>query len=139
MHKQNMMAEPVDSDWNWLYRVGGLSALALGISYIVIIALYVPVGAPPRGAEARLIYLAENPTLWWTILALSVLTDFLFVPFTLALYLALKGIDKNVMLMAAACVGLFIVLDLAITWTNYASLITLSGNYATATTDTERA
>jgi len=97
------------------------------------------VGAPPSGAEARLTYLAGNTTVWWAILGLSVLTDFLFVPVALSLYLALKGINRNVMLVATACVGLFIVLDLAITWTNYASLITLSGNYAAATNDAQRA
>ena len=41
------------------------------------------------------------------------------------------------MLLATACVGLFTVLDLAITWTNYASLITLSGNYAAAANDAQ--
>jgi hypothetical protein len=34
------------------------------------------------------------------------------------------------MLVATACVGLFIVLDLVVTWTNYAALITLSGKGA---------
>ena len=139
MRAQNMMAAPVELDWKWLYRVGGISAFALGFSYIIIIMLYLPVGAPPSEAEARLLYLAENTTLWWMILALSVLTDFLFVPVTVALYLALKEINRNMMLMAVVCVGLFILLDLAITWTNYASLIMLSSNYATATNDAERA
>src|SRR6266496_6299294 len=130
MSVQKMMVNAVNPDGKWLYRMGGISALVLGITYIVIIALYVPVGAPPSGAEARLTYLAGNTTLWWAILGFSVLTDLLFVPVALSLYLALKGINRNVMLLATACVGLFIVLDLAITWTNYAALITLSGNYA---------
>jgi hypothetical protein len=128
----------VDPDGKWLYRVGGISALALVIGYIIIIALYIPVGAPPSGAEARLTYLAGNTTVWWAILGLSVLTDMLFVPVVLALYLALKGINKNTMLLASAFVILFVILDLAVTWTNYASLITLSGNYAAATNDAQR-
>jgi hypothetical protein len=76
---------------------------------------------------------------WWTILGLSVLTDFLFVPVALSLYLALKRINRNAMLLATACVGLFVVLDLAVTWTSYASLIALSGKYAAATNDAQRA
>src|SRR5258708_7234656 len=123
MSVQKMMVNAVDPDGKWLYRVGGISALLLGIAYIIIIALYIPVGVPPSGAEARLMYLARNTTVWWAILGLSVLTDFLFVPVALSLYLALKGISRDAMLLATACVGLFIVLDLAITWTNYASLI----------------
>ena len=43
------------------------------------------------------------------------------------------------MLLATACVGLFVVLHLAVTWTSYASLITLSGTYAAATNDVQRA
>jgi len=139
MSVQKMVVNAVDPDGKWLYRVGGISALVLGIAYIIIIALYVPMGAPPSGAEARLTYLVGNTTVWWAILGLSVLTDFLFVPVALSLYLALKGINRNAMLVATACLGLFIVLDLAVTWTNYASLITLSGYYAAATNDAQRA
>jgi hypothetical protein len=43
------------------------------------------------------------------------------------------------MMVATSCVVLFVVLDLAVTWINYASLITLSGNYAAATDDAQRA
>ena len=139
MSVQKMMFNAVDPDGKWLYRVGGISALILGVAYIIIIVLYVPVGAPPSGAEAWLTYLAGNTKVWWAILGLSVLTDFLFVPVTLSLYLALKGINRNVMLLATVCVGLFVIIDLAVTWTNYASLITLSGNYAAATNDAQRA
>ena len=87
----------------------------------------------------RLQYLAQNTTVWWAILGLSVLTDLLFVPVALSLYLALKGVNRNAMLVATAFVGLFIVLDLAVTWPNYASLITLSSNYAAATNEAQRA
>lgn len=139
MSVRKMMVNGVDPDGKWLYRVGGISALILGIGYIIIIALYVPIGAPPSGAEARLTYLAENTTAWWAILGLSVLTDFLFVPVALSLYLALKGINRNAMLVATAFVGLFVVLDLPLTWTNYDALITLSASYAAATSDAQRA
>ena len=139
MSVQKMTVNAIDSDGRWLYRVGGISALALGIAYIIIIGLYVPIGAPPSEVEAKLTYVASNTTAWWAILGLSVLTDFLFVPVGLSLYLALKGISRNVMLVATACVGLFIVLDLALTWPPYAALITLSGNYAATTNDAYRA
>lgn len=133
------MAITFDPDGKWLYRVGGISALILSIGYIIIIALYVPMGAPPSGVEARLMYLAGNMTAWWAILGLSVLTDFLFIPVALALYLALKGINRDAMLMATACVVLFVVLDLPLTWTNYDALITLSGRYTAAESDAQRA
>lgn len=139
MSAQKMMVHTVDPNGKWFYRVGGISALVLGLAYIITIPLYAHVGAPPSGGEAWLKYLAGKTTVWWAILGLSVLTDLLFVPVALALYLALKGVNRNAMLVATAFVGLFIVLDLAVTWPNYASLITLSGHYAAATNDAGRA
>jgi hypothetical protein len=128
-----------DQDERWLYRVGGVSALLLGLGYIVTIPLYVYAGAPPHGAEAWLTYLAGKTTEWWAILALSVLTDLLFIPLALALYLALKGVNRSMTLLATTFVGLFVVLDLAVTCSNYAALITLGERYAVATTDAQRA
>jgi hypothetical protein len=130
----------VDPDGRWLYRVGGISALLLGAAYIIIFPLYAHVGAPPGGSDGEtwLKYLTGRTTVWWAILGLSVLTDFLFVPVALALYLALKGIHRNAMLVATAFVGLFVVLDLAITWSHYASLLTLAGNYTAAANDLQR-
>ena len=130
-----MMINAAEPDARWSYRAGSISALILVIGYSVIIALYVRVGAPPSGVEARLGYLARNTTIWWAIIGLSVLTDLLFVPVALALYATLRSVNRNVMLLATACVGLFIGLDLAITWTNYAALVTLSSEYAKAASE----
>jgi Domain of unknown function (DUF4386) len=139
MSAEKMSVNAVDPDGKWLYRAGGISALVLGLAYIITIPLYVYAGALPSGGEARLQYLSGKTTVWWAILGLSVLTDVLFVPVALALYLALKGVNRDAMLVATAFVGLFVALDLAVTWANYASLITLSGNYAAATDGAQRA
>jgi hypothetical protein len=138
MSAEKMMVNAVDPDGKWLYRAGGISALLLGLGYLAIIPLYATVGAPPSDGEAWLKYLVGKTTVWWAILGLSVLTDLLFVPVAVALYLALKGVNRNAMLLATALVGLFVVLDLAVTWSNFASLITLTGKYAAATSDAER-
>ena len=141
MSVQNMMVNAVDADEKSLYRVGGISAFVLGVGYFIIIALYIPAGAPPPESdiEARLIYLAEHSTAWWGILSLSVLTDLLYIPITFALYFALKGINRSMMLLATACILLFVVLELGITWINYAVLLNLSGSYAAAANDAQRA
>src|SRR5262249_46486552 len=111
------MTVAVDPEGKWLYRVGGISALVLGVTYIVIFPLYAHVGAPPSGdGETWLKYLAGRTTVWWAILGLSVLSDLLFVPVGLSLYLALRGVNRNAMLLATAFVELFVVLDLAVTW-----------------------
>lgn len=123
----------------WLYRLGGISALTLGIAYIIIIPLFAHVGAPPTGGEVWLKYLQGKTTVWWTILSLCVLADFLYIPVALALYFALERVNRSAMLLASAFVGLFVALDLAVTWENYAALLTLSGLYAAGTNEVQQA
>jgi len=127
MNAQKLLVHTVDPEGKGLYRVGGISALVLGVAYLIIIPLYASVGAPPTSGEAWLTYLDGKTTVWWAILGFSVLTDVLFVPVAFALYLALQGVNRNAMLVATAFVGVFVVLDLAVTWSNYAALLTLSG------------
>src|SRR5690349_6852806 len=141
MSVQNRMANEVGPDGKWLYRVGAISAFVLGIGYLIIIALYTSAGGPPPGSdvETRLLYLAQHSAAWWGILSLSVLTDFLYIPITFALYLALKSINRSMMLLATACIVLFVVLELGITWMNYAVLLDLSAGYAAAADEAQRA
>jgi len=139
MTAEPMRTDAVDPEWKWLYRVGGISGLVLGMSYIIIFPLYARVGAPPSGGEAWLTYLVGKTTVWWVILWLSVITDLLFVPLAFALYLSLKEINRGAMLIATSFIGLFVTLDLAVTWSNYASLLILGGDYVAAANELQRA
>jgi hypothetical protein len=122
-----------------MYRIGGLAAIAFGLAYLVIFPLYASVGAPPADAVDWLGYAAGKTNAWWAILGLSVLTDFLLVPVALALYIALGRADRNATLLGTAFIGLFVVLDLAVTWPNYAARIDLSEAFLAATSDAQRA
>ncbi|MBV8114288.1 MAG: hypothetical protein JO300_06070 [Silvibacterium sp.] len=140
MRIEETAVDPDALDHKRWFRVGSFAAVALGIGYIIIIALYARVGAPPSsGGEAWFRYLAGKTAIWWAILGLSVFTDLLYLPLALALYLALKRINRNLMLLATAFIGLFVVLDLAVTWTHYASILALYGRYSAATGDAQRA
>jgi Domain of unknown function (DUF4386) len=139
MTAQTFVATAAEPDGTLLYRVGGISALLLGVGYSAIFPVYASVGAPPSGGEAWLEYSAGKTGAWSAILALSVVTDLLFIPIALALYLALRAFNRDAMLLATSFVLLFVVLDLAVTWSNYAALIALGDSYAAATTDAQRA
>jgi len=115
-----------------------MSAIVLSMSYIIITVLYVMGGALPSGGEEWLKHIAKHTLEWKAILGFSVLTDFLFVFVLWSLYWALKEINRNATLAGIGFVGLFVVLDLAVTWPNYSSLISLSTKYAIATNDTQR-
>jgi hypothetical protein len=139
MNERTQLA--ADPDGKWIYRVGGISALVLGIGYLLTIPVVIVYagGFPPPGVEAKLVFFAEHAAEWWAATALMVFTDLLYVPVFLALYQALKGINKYMMVLALACEGLFVALDLAITWTAYSSLAAMGGVYAAATSDAQRA
>jgi hypothetical protein len=122
-----------------LFRWGGLAGIAIGLLYVVIIGLYSAAGVVPSGAEAWLAYLAQHVAIWWGIAGLSVLTDVLFLPLALGLYVALRGESRNIALAGAVLVALFAVLDLAVTWPSYAALIELSGQSGAAPGDAQHA
>ncbi len=139
MSVEKTTVDSADVDQRQWYRVGGIAALILGTAYIIIVPLYAHVGAAPTGGEAWFKYLPGKTTVWWAILGLSVLTDFLFVPVAFGLYLALKEVNRNAMLLGTAFVGLFVVLDLTVTWSHYASMLILYSNYSRSTDDVQRA
>jgi len=56
----------------------------------------------------------------------------------LALYNLLKNVHKGMILVSGALFTLFVVLELAITWSNYAAIIELINRYGLATTEPQR-
>jgi hypothetical protein len=119
-----------------LKRLGGICALLLGLCYLVITGLYIGAGAVPEGVPDRLGYLAVHTGPWWAITGLSVLTDILFLA-VIAAICSIPG-TRTAALAGAGLLGLFAILDLAVTWPNYASLISMSADYAAAA-DADRA
>lgn len=139
MNAQNIKVSAVDPNEKWAYRVGGIAAIILVLGYFLTFPVYASVGFYPTGDEARLVYFAKYATGWWIITGLMVFTDLLILPVFFALYQALKEINRNATLLAIACEGLFIAVDLAVTWTAHSSLLALGSNYAAATSDIQRA
>jgi hypothetical protein len=110
-----------------------------GALYLVGSTFGYYLGSPPGNSETYLQALAGHRALAQFTYWIFALADVLLIPATLGLYLALKGINKSAMLIAAGLVGFFIVLDLGITESNTLALVSLTQNYAAATSDTQRA
>lgn len=55
-----------------------------------------------------------------------------------ALSLALKELGRDAMVLATIFVGLFVVLDLAVTWSHYTSILTLYAQYSAAANAAQR-
>ena len=120
------------------YRWGGIAALLLAIGYVATIPLFAWVGAPPVTGEAWFRYVPGKATAWWVILWLMVVTDLLYLPVAWALWTALRKAGRNLMLATVACLHLFVVLDLAVTWTHHAALLALFQNYSHAVDEAHR-
>ncbi len=122
------------------YRWSGVASLTLALGYLAIIPLFAHVGAPPTGGggEAFFTYLPGKTGTWWWILGLSVFTDLLYIPLALALWMALKSVNHYLMALAAIFIGMFVILDLAVTWGHYASILTLFRSYSQAADDAHR-
>ena len=141
MNAQNVRANSVDPEGKWMYRVAGICAIVLVVGYFLAFPIYGWVGdQPASGVEAQLAYFAEHAAGWWAILFLMVVTDLLLVPIFFGIYMALKHINKGLMLVALAFKAfLFVILDLAVTWMAYSTMIIAGVQYGAAANDAQRA
>jgi hypothetical protein len=141
VNAQNVSANSVDPEGKLLYRVGGIAAIVLVVGYFLTFPLYGWVGNPPaNGVEAQLAYFGEHAAGWWAIAFLMVVTDLLLVPIFFGIYMALKHVNKGLMLVALAFKAfLFVILDLAVTWTAYSTMIIAGVQYGAAATGAQRA
>jgi len=141
MNAQNVIANSVDPEGKWLYRVSGIAAFVLVVGYFLTFPIYFWVGdQPASGVEAQLAYFAEHAGGWWAIVFLMVFTDLLIVPIFFGIYMALKHVNKGLIFMALAFKAfLFVILDLAVTWTAYSTMIIAGVQYGAAATEAQRA
>jgi hypothetical protein len=141
MNAQNVMANSVDPEGKWMYRVAGICAIVLVVGYFLTFPVYGWVGNPPASSvEAQLAYFGEHAAGWWAIVFLMVVTDLLLVPIFFGIYMALKHINKGLMLVALTFKAfLFVILDLAVTWTAFSTMVIAGVQYAATANEAQRA
>ena len=134
-------AAAVDPGSRGLYTAGGIAWFLVGLTFILIIVdsvlagpslLHVLTsGSSISGADLQ--HIADQAPLLRATFFAGVSSDVLFVVAALALYVALKGLNRDAMLVAVAFLALYIVLDLAVTGLNFGPLVTSSQAYTTTT------
>jgi hypothetical protein len=141
MNMQGRTTSGVGPEWGWMYRVAGIASVVLAAGYLVAIPIYALVGdQPAAGVQAQLAYFADHATGWWAIVVLMVVTDLLYVPVYLGLFLALRHLNTGLAAMGATFAALlFVTLDLAVTWTAYSTMIVVGSDYVTATSQAQQA
>lgn len=134
MDDDTVVPAAVDPRDKGILRAGAICAFTVVVGYLATFPLYAWVGAPPSTSiEAQLEYFGAHAGGWWIIAGLMIVTDLLLLPLFLALYRALRSIGRDMMLLAVACIGLFVALDFAITWAAHSVLIAGGTQYAAAT------
>lgn len=140
--RQTSTIRGADPGWRVLYRIGGVSAWVFVVMIVVAIVIVVITPAPPTdgGADTltfiaahRMSYILEQQ-LWLVPGAFAMVTY-------LALYPALKDVNRSLAALGSAVGGAAWALTLAIptTTTGAPALVYLSDQYAAATDPTRRA
>jgi hypothetical protein len=125
----------VDQSWKGVYKAGGFSLFAGGAILVTfLLSVFIFRVDLPLTPQAVL----ENPTPPITLYLLAALGELLLLPAALGLYLSLKDVNKNYMLIAAASWSVAVTLYL-VSRGQIMSLLPISGGYATATSEAMRA
>jgi len=133
-------AETSDSDWKSLYRIGGVAALISGIFFRRNIAAEIGLFSeykPPVTVSNWFVLLQSNRLLGLSYLNIFDIVNYALVGLMfLALYVVLRRTNKSYMAIATILGFLGIAVYFA---SNTAlSMLSLSEQYAAATTDTQR-
>jgi len=132
-----------DPSWRGLYRAGGISAFLYIVLLIVPIVLIFTTKQPPTSDGAAILqYIASNKVVYITELVLFLAPSVLAMIVFLALYMALKHVNKSL-----AAIGALIAIASQIIGLAYSSspqslngaLVLLSSQYMEATTAIQKA
>jgi hypothetical protein len=130
---------PLESQKRLLFLLGGVSAFVLVMGYLSTFPLYAMVGgSPPAEILSRLQYFASSSTSWWIILSIMVITDLLYIPIFYSLFHSMNQKNKHWMLLASTFIGLFIILDISITWTAYSVLLTAGKDFINTVSEVQK-
>ena len=125
----------VDRSWNGVYKSGGLALFAGGaILAIFLLSVFIFRVDLPLTPPAVL----ENPKPPVTLYLMAAIGEVLLLPAALALYLSLKDVNKNFMLLAAAAWSIAAAIYL-VSRGQILSLLPLAGRHAVETSESMKA
>lgn len=142
MTRGQFTAETADPAWKSLYRLGGTAALIIVALVIVQIIFFVVWPPPGFGSDVSTVMgyftlLQNNRLLGLLHLDLLLMVDYvLLLLMFLALYIVLKRVSQSLMAIAMALV--FVGIAAYFPSNTAFSMLSLSDQYATATTDVQR-
>lgn len=127
-----------DRNWRSIYRAGGISALIVGVLFIIEMTTYIATSAPSLTDPAGWFNLFQNNRLVGLVDfgILELFSLVLFVPMVLALYAALKQASEGALSIAAILAFVGIAANFATS--KLFTLLSLSDLYAAAATAVQK-
>ena len=136
MTNQVTHAETTDSAWKGLYKVGGAAALIVTVLLPIEIIVFTAYPLPSTVIGYFTLFQSNRLLGLLDLYLLEILTYALFVPMFLAIYVALRRANESYMALATTLAIIGIAVFLATN--NPFSMLSLSDQYAAATTDAQR-
>jgi Domain of unknown function (DUF4386) len=137
MPQAKLDVETADPHWRWLYRIGGAAALFAAAMIPIQLTVFIIWGQPETALGWFTLF--ENSKLAGLLAfeLLLVISTALGIATTLALYVALRGVNESLMAIALV-VGLLEAVAFIMARPAF-EMLYLSERYAAATTDAQRA
>jgi hypothetical protein len=137
LHMDEAKTETADSNWDWLYKIGGAAAMLSLVFFPIQIIIFL-VNPPPDSVIGWFRLFQDNPLIGLLDLDLLLIVDqVLSILIFLALYVALRRAQESFMAISVALGLVSIVLFIA---SNPAfAMLSLSDQYAAATSAAQRA
>ena len=108
----------------------GISGIVVAAGYLIISVCFAISGFPlPTDGESWISYLDGKTELWTVIIWLSIITDILYIVIALGFIKLLENKYRFWVILASIFFILFVVLELAGTWSLYPTIIELYKNY----------
>lgn len=128
--------ETADSRWKSLYKVGGAAALLAAVLLSIEVIIFAIWPQPGTVTGYFTLFQSNRIIGLLDLYLLEIVAYILFVPIFLAIYVALRRTNESYMMLAMILAITGIAIFLATN--NPFSMLSLSNQYAAATTDTQR-
>jgi hypothetical protein len=132
--------EPTDDRWAGLYRLSGILLIVTAVVWTVVsrTASILYASGFPGDPASYLQLISQHQVLASATWSLWIISDFLLMAPTIALYLVLRQHNRTLALLGSLFAMFFNMYDVCVTELNSLTLVSLSHGYASATTEAAR-
>jgi hypothetical protein len=141
LHEPMRAVEQVDRDWRGLYRASGILLIITAILWTVVsrTAGILYSRGYPGDSASYLQLISQHQLLASATWSLWIVSDFLLMAPTIALYIVLRRSNRTLALLGTLFAMFFNVYDVCVTELNSLTLVSLAHGYASASTEALRA